>query len=93
LGTIAVDELKQAVWEDFEALKDQFGVHYLTGVRLTVPATNEYGDPMQVRRLSTGTCSSGRGGRRRLIRRLGTGAGAESRKQNPMPAPDERSAA
>lgn len=54
LGTIAMDELKQALWSDIEALKEQFGVSYVNGVTLTVPATNEYGDPMQVRRLSTG---------------------------------------
>ena len=54
LGTIAMDELKQALWSDIEALKDQFGVSYVNGVMLIVPATNEYGDPMQVRRLATG---------------------------------------
>jgi hypothetical protein len=54
LGTINIDELKQAIWEDIEALKDQFGVAYVTGVKLTVPATNEFGDPLQVKRLSTG---------------------------------------
>jgi hypothetical protein len=54
LGTIAIDELKQAIWEDIEALKDQFGVAYVTNVKLVVPATNEYGDPRLVRRLATG---------------------------------------
>ena len=54
LGTIKIDELKQALWEDIEALKDQFGVSYVTGVKLLVPATNEYGDPLLVKRLSTG---------------------------------------
>ena len=34
LGTIAIDELKQAIWEDIEALKDQFGVSFVTGVKL-----------------------------------------------------------
>ncbi len=54
LGTIALDELKQAIWDDIEALKDQFGVSYVTGVKLLVPATNEFGDPLVVKRLSTG---------------------------------------
>lgn len=54
LGTIAIDELKQALWEDIEALKDQFGVAYVTGVKLQVPAANEFGDPVVVKRLSTG---------------------------------------
>lgn len=54
LGTIKIDELKQALWEDIEALKDQFGVSFVTGVKLLVPATNEFGDPLVVKRLSTG---------------------------------------
>ena len=58
LGTIKIDELKQALWEDIEALKDQFGVSYVTGVKLLVPATNEYGDPLLVKRLSTGAAVS-----------------------------------
>lgn len=54
LGTIPLDELKQAIWEDIEALKDHFGVSFVKGVQLVVPATNEYGDPVQVKRLSNG---------------------------------------
>jgi len=54
LGTIAIDELKQAIWEDIEMLKDEFGVGFVTGVTLSVPVTNQYGDPLQVRRLATG---------------------------------------
>ncbi len=54
LGTIPLDELKQAIWEDIEALKDEFGVAYVTNAKLIVPATNEFGDPLVVKRLSTG---------------------------------------
>jgi len=54
LGTISLDELKQAIWDDIAALKDQFGVSYVHGVKLVVPATNEFGDPVLVKRLSTG---------------------------------------
>jgi hypothetical protein len=54
LGTIPLDELKQAIWEDIEALREEFGVSFVTGVKLVVPATNEFGDTVQVRRLSTG---------------------------------------
>jgi hypothetical protein len=54
LGTIALDELKQAIWEDIQMLREEFGVSFITGVKLVVPATNQYGDPLQVRRLSTG---------------------------------------
>ena len=54
LGTIAIDEQMQAVWDDVQALKEQFGVSYVTGAKLIIPATNEYGDPVIVRRLSNG---------------------------------------
>ena len=54
LGTIAIDELKKAIWEDIDALKNQFGVSYVTGVKLIVPATNEFGDPVVIKRLATG---------------------------------------
>jgi hypothetical protein len=54
LGTIALDELTQALWEDAQMLREEFGVSFVTGVKLLVPATNEYGDPLLVKRLSTG---------------------------------------
>lgn len=54
LGTISLDEFKQALWEDLQALHEQFGVSFLKGAKLTVPVTNEYGDPLVVKRLSTG---------------------------------------
>jgi len=50
LGTIKIDDLKQAIWEDIEALKSQFGVSHVTGVKLLVPVTDEFGDPQNVRR-------------------------------------------
>ena len=54
LGTIKLDELQQAIWEDIQMLRDEFGVGYVTGVKLMVRATNEYGDPLVVKRLSNG---------------------------------------
>jgi hypothetical protein len=54
LGTMALDEWKQAIWEDIEALRDHFGVSYVTAPKLIVRATNEFGDPVVVKRLSTG---------------------------------------
>ena len=54
IGTIPLDELKQALWEDIEALRNEFGVSFVTGVKLVIPATNEFGDPVAVRRLSNG---------------------------------------
>lgn len=49
LGTIAIDELTQAVWEDIQALKEIYGVSFVTNVRLSIPVTNEYGDPRYIR--------------------------------------------
>jgi hypothetical protein len=37
-----------------QMLRDEFGVSYLKGAKLVIPATNEYGDPVKIRRLSTG---------------------------------------
>ena len=54
LGTINLDEFKQALWDDIQALHDQFGVSFIKGAKLVVPATNEYGDPVNVKRLSNG---------------------------------------
>lgn len=54
LGTITLDEQKQAIWEDIQALRDEFGVAYITGAELVIRATNEFGDPVKVRRLSNG---------------------------------------
>ncbi|HWY62881.1 MAG TPA: hypothetical protein VNW15_13345 [Rhizomicrobium sp.] len=54
LGTVPLDQWKQAIWEDIEALKDHFGIAYVTNAKLIVPATNEFGDPLVVKRLSTG---------------------------------------
>lgn len=54
IGTVSLDELKQAFWEDLQALHDEFGISFVKNVKLIVPATNEFGDPVQVRRLSNG---------------------------------------
>jgi len=54
LGTIAIDELKQAIVEDIDALKNQFGVSFVTGVKMIVPVTNEFGDPVVVKRRHVG---------------------------------------
>jgi hypothetical protein len=58
IGTVSLDELKQAFWEDIEALKDHFGVAYVTNTKLILPVTNEFGDPLLVKRLATGAVVS-----------------------------------
>ena len=50
LGTISIDELAQAVFTDVQALKDIYHVSYVTGPRLRIPVTNEYGDELLVTR-------------------------------------------
>jgi len=54
LGTISLAEFQQAMWEDIQALHDEFGISFVKNVKLIVPATNEFGDPVEIRRLSTG---------------------------------------
>jgi len=54
LGTISLDELKQALWEDIQALHDEFDVSFVKNVKLIVPSTNEFGDPVAVHRGSNG---------------------------------------
>jgi hypothetical protein len=57
LGTISIDEFKQALFEDLEALKEIYGVKYVTAASLRLPVTNEYGDPLIVKRPQGGTIS------------------------------------
>lgn len=54
LGTISIDELAHAVIEDIQALKDIYNIRYVTGVRLRLPVTNEYGERLKVRRPTGG---------------------------------------
>jgi len=55
LGTISVDEFRNALVEDMNALKDIYNVRYLKGARLTFIVTNEYGEQINVRRPAGGT--------------------------------------
>lgn len=55
LGTISIDELAQAILTDINALKDIYNVRYVTGVRMRIPVTNEYGEAIVVRRTGGGT--------------------------------------
>ena len=50
LGTISIDELRDALVEDIEALKDIYNVRYLKNARLKIFVTNEYGEELKVRR-------------------------------------------
>ena len=54
IGTIPLDQWKQAILDDIEALRNEFGISYVTNSKLIVAATNEFGDPVVIKRLSTG---------------------------------------
>ena len=50
LGTINIDELAHAVWEDIQVLKELYNVRYVKGTRLKLLITDEYGEEIKVRR-------------------------------------------
>ena len=55
LGTISIDEFKQALIADMGALKDIYNVRYVTAPRVKIIVTNEYGEPIKIRRPTGGT--------------------------------------
>ncbi len=55
LGTISIDEFRDALVEDTYALKDIYNIRYLKGARLTFYVTNEYGEQIKVRRPTGGS--------------------------------------
>lgn len=55
LGTISIEEMTHAIIEDLKALKDIYNVQYVTGARLRIPVTNQYGEFCQVLRPGGGT--------------------------------------
>lgn len=55
LGTISIDEFRNALIEDLNALKDLYNVQYVKGARLKFHVTNEYGEAIKVRRPAGGT--------------------------------------
>ena len=52
LGTISMDELIQAVITDINVLKDNYNAKFVTDVRLLLPFTNEYGERIDLKRMS-----------------------------------------
>ena len=54
IGTVSLAEFEQAIWQDIKAAHDEFGISFVTNSKLIIRATNEFGDPLVVRRLSTG---------------------------------------
>ena len=54
LGTISIDEFRQALIADLQALKDIYNVQFVTAPRLKIIATTEYGEPVRLRRPAGG---------------------------------------
>lgn len=50
LGTVCVEEFTQALIEDMHAIREDFRIRFCTRPRLYLPVTNEYGDPVDIRR-------------------------------------------
>ena len=57
LGTVALNELRDAIIEDIQALKDIYNIRYVRNPTLKILATNEYGEPVKIRRPAGGTIS------------------------------------
>jgi hypothetical protein len=50
IGTVTIDELFKAIYEDFQALKDIHDVRFVKGAQIKLPVTDGYGQPLTVRR-------------------------------------------
>jgi hypothetical protein len=50
LGTISIEELAHALWEDIQTLRETYNVRYVKAPRLKLYVTDEYGEEIQVRR-------------------------------------------
>lgn len=48
LGTISIDELIHALMEDLNSIKEDLRVRFVSGVRIRIPVTNEYGEPLRI---------------------------------------------
>jgi hypothetical protein len=55
LGTISIAELRNALIEDVNALRDIYNVQFVKDVRIRLAVTNEYGEEIKVRRPAGGT--------------------------------------
>lgn len=55
LGTISIEEFRDALIEDIQALREIYNVRYVDGARLQFHVTNEYGEQIRVRRPAGGT--------------------------------------
>lgn len=50
LGTVTLDELRQAIFTDFECLKDDFNVKYVKEATVRFAVTDEFGQSRTVKR-------------------------------------------
>lgn len=54
MGTMTIDEFKQALWTDLQVLKEQHAVKYINAPRLKLEITDEFGEAQPLRRRSNG---------------------------------------
>ena len=54
LGTISLDEFRQAILTDLHVLEDVHGVEFITAPLLRIKVTDDYGEPHPVRGLGDG---------------------------------------
>jgi hypothetical protein len=54
LGTISLDEFRQAILTDLHVLEDVHGVESITAPLLRIKVTDDYGEPHPVRSLGDG---------------------------------------
>lgn len=49
MGTMTIDEFKQALWTDLQVLKEHHSVKYIDAPRLRLQVTDEYGESQTLR--------------------------------------------
>jgi hypothetical protein len=54
IGTMTIDEFKQALWTDLQVLKEHYGAKYITAPKLKIDFTDEHGEVQPLRRRHDG---------------------------------------
>lgn len=54
MGTMTIDELKQALWADLQVLKEHYAVKYINAPKLKLQVSDEFGEAHALRGRDTG---------------------------------------
>ena len=54
MGTMTIDEFKQALWTDLQVLKEHHAVKYINAPKLKLEITDEFGEAQTLRGRSNG---------------------------------------